>query len=183
MRRLGWTVLVSVAVLVLALAPAAAAGKPIVQHFTFESEPFLLDLSDPSGSAQCDVQAVGYDTGIANWVAFADDAGLISHDIYIQSLSTIFTNPANGKVVEFRLAAISKVSYIDNADGSLTVTEEFSGLNVLYRGERVTTLAGRVKATAVVRFGSKGNVVSVEVVEDLTPHLAHAYALLCSLLA
>lgn len=186
MKGIGATVSVVLAVAVLFGSPAAAAGqKPDVQHLRFESTPFLLDLSDPSGSAQCDVQLVGYDTGIVNLIDFPDRNGVVGKDITIQSLSTVLTNPDNGKVIELRMASTQRnpSSYTENADGSLTVTVEITGLNVLYRGERVVVLAGHFTARFIVRFDEQGNVTSVDYVEDFTPHLGHAYPLFCELFA
>jgi hypothetical protein len=184
MKRLRGTLILALGLFLLGLASTATAGtKPVVEHFTFSDTPFFLDLSDPSGSAQCDVQAVGYDTGVVNVVTFRDSNGIVSRDILIQSLSTVFTNPENGKVLEARSAFAWKTSYTDNPDGSLTITSEFNGLNLLYRGETVTTLAGRAQATVLVTFDKRGNVASVDVVEVFTPHLGHAFPFLCEKLA
>lgn len=95
----------------------------------------------------------------------------------------LLCQPRYWPAAEIRSANAWKQSYTDNPDGSLTITGQFNGLNVLYKGERVVTLAGRVTSTVLVRFDKQGNVTSVDPVEDFTPHLAHAFPLFCATLA
>ena len=163
---------------------ATAERGAVVQHIAFQSEPFSLDLTDPSGSAQCDVHAVGYDTGVANFIAVFGRNELPSRTIYVQSLSTILTNPANGATLELKAANVRTTSYTYNSDGSLTIDGQFSGLNVLsHRATRFVS-AGHESFTLLVRFDQDGNVTSVQLLDDVfTPRLAHAYPFFCEMLA
>jgi hypothetical protein len=185
MRRVLVAAIGAFMVVLAGVPTAATAGpKPIVQHFRFESEPFFLDLSDPSGSAQCDVQAVGYDTGVVTTLRFVDENGEVTRDVLLQSLATILTNPENGKVLEIQRSTIGfDASFTWNPDGSLTIVEKTHGLNLLYQGERVLTMAGHSVTTVLVRFNKKGDVVSVDIVESFTPHMQHAFPFLCEMLA
>lgn len=169
---------------VVPVSTATAERRSVVQHLSFQSEPFVLDLTDPSGSAQCDVQAVGYDTGVVNVITVFDSAGLPSRYLYIQSLSTILTNPANGNVLELRGANVTTNAYTYNPDGSLTIVAEFSGLNVLDRGETRFVSAGHARTTFLLRFDEGGNLASVDVLQDFrTPRLSHAYPFFCQMLS
>jgi hypothetical protein len=166
------------------VSTATAEKRSVIQHVSFQSEPFVLDLTDPTGSAQCDVQAVGYDTGVINVITVFDATGLPTRDIFVQSLSTILTNPANGNVLELRGANVRTTSYTYNPDGSLTIVGQFGGLNVLHRGETRFVSAGHESLTLLVRFDEAGNLSSVDVVKDFrTPRLAHAYPFFCEMLA
>lgn len=171
------------ALMLLGPISAAAVGKkPAIEHFALQDNPFVLDLSAPGGSTQCDVQAIGYDTGVINYIAFVDSTGLVVRDIFIQSLSEILTNPENGESIEFRYSIAWNQSYTDNPDGSFTISAAVSGLNMLYKGEQVLSIAGRATITVVTTFDKRGNVASADVVEDFTPHMGHAFAHLCELL-
>jgi hypothetical protein len=166
--------IVSTAVVLMAAAPASA--KTTTFTIRFESEPFILDLSDPAGSTQCDVQAVGYDTGVAVGVY----GGLATRptDIYIQSLSTVLTNPDNGKTVVVRYALVTRTSFSETEDAFI-VTLEYSGLNLRSRSNNVT-LAGQGTITLEFSFADP---TQVTIIEDFTPHLDHAYQYLCAWLA
>jgi hypothetical protein len=183
MRRALVAVVLGVAV-VGAGATSATAQRSVVEHVSFQSERFLLDLSDPSGSAQCDVQAVGYDTGVVNFITVFGSTGPPSRNIYVQSLNTILTNPDNHATLEVRAANVRTTSYTYNSDGSLTIKAQFSGLNVLSHGDTRFVSAGHESFTLLVRFDQDGNVTSVEVLGDFrTPRLAHAYPFFCEMLA
>jgi hypothetical protein len=90
-------------------------------------------------------------------------------------------NPENGKTITTRMASNWTQSYTDFPDGSYIIDVQFSGLNLLYKGTSVLTLAGRATAQVLVQFDKRGNPI-VTVTEDFTPHQAHAYSYLCDLL-
>lgn len=164
------------------VAPASLAKGPSVSHYVFEDEPFIFDLSDPSGSFQCDVQGIGTDTGVLNYVAFFDSTGLVVNDLYIQSFNEILTNPDNGKTIEVRYALVERSSYTQTGPMTFSITTEVSGLNMLHKGDTVLTLAGHATITVVVQFDKRGQVTIADVMEDFTPHIAHANSYLCSFL-
>jgi hypothetical protein len=183
MRRVLLTIVLCAAVIGTGATSATAQRRSVVEHVSLKSEPFALDLTDPSGSAQCDVQAVGYDTGVLNIITIFDSNGVPSRSVSIQSLSTTLTNPENGKVLELRAANVTTNSYTFNADGSLTIVAGFSGLNVLNKGETRFVSAGHQRSTFLLRFDEAGNLTSVDVVDDFrTPKLAHAYPFFCAML-
>jgi hypothetical protein len=169
------------AFMVLAGGGTATAGpKPIVQHFSFESEPFFIDLFEP-----CEMQLVGFDTGVVTVISFVDESGQLSREILLQSLFTVLTNPETGKSIELHGTISFRTSFTWNPDGSLTIVGKDSGLNVLYKGgEKVLTLAGHLTTTILITFDKKGEIIfPIDIVEDFTPHLDHAFPLFCELLA
>jgi hypothetical protein len=174
-------------VLAFALAFSASpvlAAKPRIQHLTFSSTPFTLDLSDPSGSAQCDVQVVGYDTGVAQIITFFDSSGAFVRQILVQSISSLLTNPENGAVIEVHAADTFQISQVTNPDGSITVVQAVNGLNILYKGgDKIVAFAGRALITVRFFVDKNENVTVVEFVETETPRMLHAFPLLCELLA
>jgi hypothetical protein len=183
MRRVLLTIVLCAAVVGTGATSASAQRRSVVQHLSFQSEPFTLDLTDPSGSAQCDVQAVGYDTGLANIITVFDSDGLPLRFVYVQRVSTILTNPENGKSLELRSADVATSSYAFNTDGSLTIVVEANGLNVLNEGETRFVSAGHRRMTLVFRFDEAGNVILEPVADDfLTPQLGHADPFFCAML-
>ena len=185
MRRVLLTIVLCVAVIGTGATSADAQRRSVVEHISFQSEPFTLDLTDPSGSAQCDVQAVGYDTGVINVITVLGSNGLPSRYMSIGSVSTILTNPENGKVLVLREANATSNTYTYNADGSLSrVVVQINGLNVLNKGETRFVSAGHLTATFFLKYDEAGNLTSVDVVDEfLTPHLTHAYPFFCEMLA
>jgi hypothetical protein len=97
-------------------AHAAAATAPTVQHVHFTSDPYPVNI--------CGIDLIGVDTVVATVLTSPTSGARINPRL----ITSVFTNPSNGKSVTQMEAGFTVASTTANGDGTSTTVVTVDGL-------------------------------------------------------